>query len=464
MTKRHAAPPAIALVTILFAVAPHASAQEVTPPASGAASKTTTAADRAADRRLGDIRFSSGDLRGALDAWNRAHVPDLTAITIEGLTRTRPDVVRQLLGLERGRMLDADAFTRADHRLDELPAATQSTLVFDRDGADAAHVDVAIVERPRAPRGLLGWSAVAVHAAFVKEVSVHLASLAGLGERLSPSYRWSTRRPRVRLRGAVPIVGPIDGNVGFDLFWEQQSYRHPAPDARVSKQERRRLAANVSSWVTGWLRWQAGAASDRIDDRAFVAVAGAIGTRWLDDRVAASLAIERWMPAASGDDRFDTRMASIAWRSTPRSHVPQWSAIVGASTASEAAPLAVWPGGDSGAGRGIFLRAHPLVHHDILSGPVFGRRVGFGSVEYSRPIFSHPRGNVALAGFMDAARAWHRIDDAAPSRLEVDLGAGLRVDSPKADGQFRLDLAVGARDGRLRASAGYVTRWGEGGW
>ena len=60
--------------------------------------------------------------------------------------------------------------------------------------------------------------------------------------------------------------------------------------------------------------------------------------------------------------------------------------------------------------------------------------------------------------------AWRRLDDAPASRLEVDLGAGLRINSPNADGQIRLDLAVGARDGRLRASAGYLTRWGEGGW
>jgi hypothetical protein len=457
MTKRHAWPLTISLTALLGAHASLAIAQEVTPPPT----RSAAAAASQSDRRIGDIRFASGDLRGALDAWNRAHVPALTEVAIEGLTRLRSDVVRQLLGLERGRLLDADAFMRAEHRLDELPAVTRSSLTIVRDGTDAARIEADLTERPRTPAGAIGWAAVAVHAAFVKEVHVDVANAAGLGELLSPSYRWSTRRPRVRLRGAVPIVGPIDGTVGFDLFWEQQSYRHPAPDGLVSKQERRRVAANVSAWPTGWLRWQAGAASDRIDDRAFVAVSGALDTRWLGDRVAAAVAVERWMSTASGGDRFDTRTASIAWRSTPRPHVPHWSAIAGVAAASHAAPLAVWPGGDSGAGRGIFLRAHPLVHHDILSGPVFGRRVGFGSVEYSRPIFSHPRGTVALAGFADAAQAWRRLDDAPTSLLEVDLGAGVRVDTPGASGQLRLDLAVGTRDGRLRASAGYVTRWGE---
>jgi hypothetical protein len=460
MTKRHAWPVAIAFVLTMPASVLPAIAQEVIPHADRADASATSQTNR----HLGDIRFASGDLRGALDAWNRAHVPDLTGVTIEGLTRTKPDVVRQLLGFERGRLLDADAFTRADHRLDDIPAVTRSSLDLDRDGPDAARVDVAVVERPRTPRGLIGWSAVAVHAVFVKEVRVHIASAAGLGELLSPSYRWSTRRPRVRLRGAVPITRVIAGTADVDLFWEQQSYRHPAPGGVVSKQERRRLAANVSSWATGWLRWRAGAASDRIDDRAFVSIAGAIDTRWLGDRVAASVTAERWTSAASAGDSFDTRTATIAWRSTPRSDAPHWLGMVGAAIASEGAPLAVWPGADSGAGRGIFLRAHPLVHHDILSGPVFGRRVGFGTIEYTRPIFRHPRGTVALAGFADAAQAWRRLDDAPASRLEVDLGAGLRINSPNADGQIRLDLAVGARDGRLRASAGYLTRWGEGGW
>jgi hypothetical protein len=457
MMKRHVWLLPISLAAQIGASLTPAIAQEVTPPPP----RSATAAAGQSDRRIGDIRFASGDLRGALDAWNRAHVPALTEVTIEGLTRMRADVVRQLLGLERGRLLHADAFTRAVHRLDELPATTQASLAIVRDGIDAARLDADLTERPRTPQGLLGWAAVAVHAAFVKEVRVDVASAAGLGELISPSYRWSTRRPRVRLRGAVPIAGLVDGTVGLDLFWERQSYRHSALAGIVSKQERRRLAANVSSWATGWLRWQAGAASDRIDDGAYVAVSGALDTRWLGDRIAVALAVERWTPAASGGDRFDTRTASIAWRSTPRPNVPRWSAIAGVAAASRAAPLAVWPGADSGAGRGIFLRAHPLVHHDILSGLVFGRRVGFGSIEYARPVWRHPRGTVSVAGFADAAQAWRRLDDAPASLLEVDLGAGLRIDTPNAAGQVRLDLAVGTRDGRLRASAGYVTRWGQ---
>jgi hypothetical protein len=464
MTKRHAGALAMVLAATVSASAARASAQEVTPPADTTHAPAASPTDAAADRRLGDDRFSAGDLRGALDAWNHAGTPHLTDVTVEGLTRTKPDVVKQLLGLRPGRLLGADAFTRADHRLDELPATAQSSLAFDRDGADAVRVGVSVTERPRTPRGPLGWAAVAVHAAFVKEVHVDIASAARLGEVLGPSYRWATRRPRVRLRGAVPIVGLIDGTVGVDLFWEQQSYRHPALDGLVSKQERRRLAANVSSWATGWLRWQAGAASDRIDDRAFVAVAGALNTRGLGDRVAVSLNVERWAPVGRGDDAFDTRAATIWWRSTTRSDVAHWSALAGVASASTMAPLAVWPGADSGAGRGIFLRAHPLVHHDILSGDVFGRRVGFGSVEYAHPVYRSRYGNVAVAGFADSAQAWRRIDDAPASRLQVDLGAGVRVNSAKADGQVRVDLAVGARDGRLRASAGYVTRWGEGGW
>jgi outer membrane translocation and assembly module TamA len=120
----------------------------------------------------------------------------------------------------------------------------------------------------------------------------------------------------------------------------------------------------------------------------------------------------------------------------------------------------VWPGASSQRERGILLRAHPLLGGNVVTSEVFGRQVAFGSVQYERPVRRSPYGSLAIAGFLDASRAWRRPDDAAASLLHVDVGGGVRINTPAAEGKVRLDLAVGLRDGRTRLSAGYVTRWG----
>ncbi|MGH7353122.1 MAG: hypothetical protein ACRELS_00905 [Candidatus Rokuibacteriota bacterium] len=125
--------------------------------------------------------------------------------------------------------------------------------------------------------------------------------------------------------------------------------------------------------------------------------------------------------------------------------------------ASDVAPLAVWPAASTAEGRGAFLRAHPLRTDSIITGEAFGRTLVFSTAEYEHP-FNTRLGTVALVGFVDGVRASRRLD-ASASPFHVDVGTGVRLNALGA-GAIRIEVGYGLRDGRVRASAGYVTAWG----
>src|SRR5690606_41259763 len=110
--------------------------------------------------------------------------------------------------------------------------------------------------------------------------------------------------------------------------------------------------------------------------------------------------------------------------------------------------------------RAALLRGRRLVVSDGATGGGLGRRLTYLSVERHDPLVSASLGRLALATFVDAAQARQRLTLPGPSEVHVDVGAGLRAAQAGDDTVIRLDLAVGLRDGRMRVSAGSVTRWG----
>ena len=89
--------------------------------------------------------------------------------------------------------------------------------------------------------------------------------------------------------------------------------------------------------------------------------------------------------------------------------------MAGLAATSAAAPFDLWPGAGTGHVRTPLLRAHPLLDAGVVSGPVFGRRLAHGTVEYQHPL---------LTG-----------------------------------GTLRADIARGLRDRRLALSAGWHAPW-----
>lgn len=407
---------------------------------------------------LAASRFAAGDYARALDAWNHVGEPTMGTLTASGLRRLPSQLVAEMAALRPRAVLDADAFRRAMHRLDELPTTARTHLTFDAPGQGPSDVRAGILERKLLPAGIIGISGVALRAAVVHELRVDIAGAARRGEVLSPSYRWSARRPRVGLAFSAPLTGPVPGIATVGASWERQTYGEPATPGLTREETRRRAEGGFSAWSAGWFRWEAGAALDRIATRSYGALRAGATTRWFADRVSATLAAERWLAAAPSPG-FATIDATGSWRSTTHADVAAWTAVAGLSVASAGAPLAVWPGASSALGRGVLLRAHPLLDHDVVTGAVFGRRLAHASAEFTHPLRSTPLGQVSVAGFADAARAWRGMPGARTSPTELDLGVGLRLHATAGE-QLRIDLAVGARDGRVALSAGYVTPWG----
>lgn len=380
------------------------------------------------------------------------------SLTIRGLRRSTDPVITDLLGLSTGDRMTSDDIGLARRRLGDLPTAGAPTLAVVPLTGGTALLTIDADERRVLPNGLIGWVAVAGRAVIVREIRVDMAGLLKQGDLWRPAYRWPGKRPRVGVSVTLPAPGWIPGVLGVDAMWERQTYARTDPDVSLLE-ERRRLGATLGDWATSSLRWRVGAFADRFDRRNYVAMEGETVARLWADHIKATARVS-WWTGADNAPAFTTTHLQGGWRSTTASDRSRWMAVAGISMTSRDAPLAVWPGGDSGFGRGVPLRAHPLVVKDVVTGEVFGRRVGFASVEREQPVWRHENyGAAAVVAFVDLARAWERLDQTTPSRLHADVGGGVRLTARGQDGVLRLDLAVGTRDGRMRASAGYIAGW-----
>jgi hypothetical protein len=415
-------------------------------------------------------RYLMGDLTGALAAWNRTGDPHIDAVDIQGAGRTRQPVVAHAAGLEPRQVLTPEAFGLALRRLREVPAASNARMSYEPLDGGLAKVNVSFDERPLAPSGWVTFVAMGARALLYDEIRVDVAGPLGAGDLESVSWRWSAERPRVAVGLALPSPKG-SGTVSLDASWEEQSY-DPTPSlvgATAVREPRRRVGLHVADWSTSWLRWQVGAALDRLreyDDldetrfapRAYLGMESALDIRLAGDQLAVALSGGWWAPFAGGD-RFSTAGLLVAWRSTNDATRPSWSAVTGIDAASRVAPLALWSGAGIGQGRSELLRAHPLLVDDVLTGPVFGRDVSHASFEYGRPVGQTIAGGLSVAGFVDAARAWHRMNGLETSPLFIDAGVGVRLHAPGLSGGVRIDLAHGLRGGGTTLSAGWVGAW-----
>ncbi len=416
-------------------------------------------------------RYLMGDSMGALDAWNRTGEPRIDTIDILGAERTRHPVVVRASGLQPRQVLTPEAFGRALRRLRDLPVASNARLTYAPIDGGLANVDVVIDERKLLPSG---WNAVATlgaRALFLHELRVDVAGPLGEGELASAAWRWSAWRPRVMLGLALPSPRWLPGIVSVDGLWERQTYDATplSEGATLVREERRRVGLHVADWATSWLRWQTGASLDhlrgygdleenRFDARDYVAVESTLNVRLARDRLALAASAGWWAPIA-GRDQFGTGGLLAAWRSTADATVPSWSAVTEISVASRVAPLALWPGAGTGQGRSGLIRAHPLHSGGVLTGAVFGRHVAHGSLEYVRPVRRTRGFGLSIAGFVDAAQAWHRLNGLGTSPLYVDAGIGVRVHAPGASGAIRIDIAHGLRGGGTTLSASWGGAW-----
>jgi hypothetical protein len=419
-------------------------------------------------------RYLMGDLTGALEAWNRTGDPRIDTIDIFGAERVPGPVVVRATGLQIRQVLTPDAFGRARRRLDGLPVVWNARMNyeprFSEEGGGLAKVDVFIEERPVLPTRWSSLATLGARALLLDELAVDIAGSLGAGETVSAAWRWSAARPRVRLGLAFPSPRGFPGIVSFDWLWERQSYdaTPSSADATLVREERRKVGLHLADWSTRWLRWQTGAALDRLpefDDldgkrfalHDYLAVDTTLDVRLADDRLSLAATGGWWVPFAGGD-RFGTGGLLAAWRSTDDPTLSSWSSITRLGLASRAAPLALWPGAGTGRGRGTLLRAHPLLDADVVTGPAFGRQVAGSSFEYRRAVGLALPVRFSIAGFVDAAQARQRLIDLETSPFYVDAGGGVRLHAPGGS-VMRIDVARGLRGGGTTLSASWGDAW-----
>jgi len=387
-----------------------------------------------------------------------AIAPRIGRITFDGLERTDREAVLRQLDLAPGDALTSARLARAERRLGELPIAGNAAIEY-RPAEQTAHLHVIFDEQTLFPDGWKGWSLVGAQAIFKEHLNVEIAGPLGRGDVWDAGYRWKTERPLVSLALQIP-AGPLPGVAVIDGLWERQTYRVGSAAGPLVEEREIRVGAALTDWVTPGLRWQAGGAFNRFDDRSYVALQGSLDRRLLAERLALVLELGHWIP--TGDDgAFSRANVAANWRSQVPSgrYEPGWTAWLGYTTTTADAPLALWPGASTGKGRNAILRAHKLLEEDVVTGDAFGRHLLYSTIEYERPLFVHDMGAVGWAVFVDGARAWDRIIDERPSPFHVDLGFGIRLRAPGLGGAIRMDYAKSVRDGRSAVSTAWVGSW-----
>ena len=416
-------------------------------------------ADRADGRGPARARYLSGDLD------RRARRPGTASAEPTGPLRQRrrpgphpaPAII-DYLGTRSGEVFTAEALARIespDLRTD-VRVAHPGSIRPGPDGSDHGDADrrwsVACC-----PTGMFGWGAVAIRAAFMQDIRVRIVSPSGNGEVWTPSYRWSTNRPRAMLRFDAPAPGRLPGMVSGLALAERQTYRARGSRRRVPREplSRRRRAVRLGHQLAA-LGGRRGLRP--IGPTSRLALEGSLNARAFGDRLALIASAGHWLgTGASGS--FSTRefvatARSTRDRPTSRSCSP--------SSASPMSPKARrWRSGPRPApaeGRGAFLRAHPLRSDSVISGEAFGRTLVFsiGGVPASVP------DPVRHGG---AGRIRRRRPRLAPARrtarrpFHVDIGTGMRLNAVPARCHPNRRRLRTSRQPRP-ASAGYVAPWG----
>lgn len=401
-------------------------------------------------RLLAGSSFLSGDIDGALRAWNEVAEPTTDLTNVDGLTRTRYRAVADQIDLPPRRLLTPGAFRRARRRLAELPAQSDSRLSLKPLPGGVARLNVAVLERPLLVNGPLDAAGTALRSVFEREVTLDLSSPTGNGELWTAEYRWWKERPRLALTLAVPAAGGRPGIWKVEGLWERQAY---ATGSAIIREKRHRSALSVSDWLGPNLRLEVRAALDRWSDRgAFVSVDGALDLRGAQDRLGLKAEMAGW---AGGSAPF--RAGSLLANWSPRE--PQrggWFTRLGAQRVSSGAPLALWPGAGTGQARTPLLRTHPLLDGGVLKGRVFGRTLVHGGLEKQAWPWRVGPLRLGWAVFVDAAKPWDTLQS---SRVpwQVDGGAGIRIAGMGRGGQFGLDVARGFDDGETAMSVRWET-------
>jgi Papain-like cysteine protease AvrRpt2 len=404
---------------------------------------------------LGSSLFMQDDPIGALRAWNRIGRPRLDAVRIDGLRRTRYQLVAGALQLEPGDILTPGAFARSRRMLNELPDRAGARLTLRPEADGFATIDVVVNERTSRPHGAAEWIAASARTGIDREASVTVPGSSGQGELWTASWRWWAGRPRVAVSFSAPRGGRMPGVWRVDGHWEAETYATTGAIADQRRESHAHGGLTFGGWITGDLRY---AFTGGIDSwnaaRRDASLGAAIERRSIDDRLSVAAEATRWIPLTGGGG-LTLVTTRVHLRGAPAAKRWDYRAVAGAERASDGAPLALWRGAGEGRARSPMLRAHPLLIGGIIDAgrSSFGRTLMYGSAEGQRWLAQPQLPRIGLAVFADIARASRSLTPG--TTFHVDVGAGLRVRVPGSDGALRIDAGHGLRDGRRAVTFGW---------
>ncbi|MCS6920150.1 MAG: BamA/TamA family outer membrane protein [Fimbriimonadales bacterium] len=382
----------------------------------------------------------------------------IEAIEIQGAKRTRPGVLRRLIGVKPGEVYNEERLQRVRQRIGRFPFLRDAKL-----GAEPAEtvgatnlllqveeeqsLDFAVAAGYSSEQGFVGYAELAE------------TNVAGLGHRVRLQWQreqarnpitgeYEALRPSYALSYEAPRALPGAFNFGLELYDRAPFYPVFYADLdTVRRYERRR---GFSAYIgLDWrelfelrLRYR----SDRVDydDAPNTLITpglraasrgqfDAVGVQVIYDTregrfprsgLYATVSVER---AVSGDFRFTRALGEARYYiPLPRDSSLELRGVAGVG--SEQLPLSelFWMGG-----------------YDLLRGytqdEYRGNRLVAGSAEYLFPVLEA----VQAAVFIDAGAVWSSGTDLADVPLRFGAGVGLRFASPI--GLLRLDLAYGKR-------------------
>ena len=404
---------------------------------------------------LASSRFIQNDVAGALSAWNQIGKPRVDAVQIEGLARTRYALVAEAMALPAGSLLTAERFRRAERRLQEWPNQSGARLAYRPQADGFANLDAALVERVSYPHGPTAWAVSAAETIVNRELTIEVPGTTGQGELWTASWRWWNDRPRAALSFAMPHAGWLPGVWRVEGSWERQTYGIGTSAGAAVREERAHGDLSIADWLTADLRYEISAGMDSWNGtRRAASLGGRLERRLFEDRLSIAADATTWVPM-SGDPAFHTAGVRATFHSSTAS--TGWVALAGGgfNAASASAPLALWGGAGDGHARAPLLRAHPLLHDGIISGPIFGQRLAYGNGEVLRWIGTSSLVRVAIAGFVDLAAASQRGAAATGEPFQIDAGVGLRLRVPGQRGTLRVDVGHGVRDANNALTFGW---------
>jgi hypothetical protein len=417
--------------------------------------------DALAWQLLATSRYLTGDLPGALEAWNRIDRPTVDLVVINGSRSIRYRQLATALSVPHGTMLTPPQVALARRRLQDVPAIRGAAVSYRAVPGGVVEVHAAVSERPAvAPAWRLAASNLA--SALTQEtVALEGASLIGAGELWAAEWRWERARPRAALHVDIPAKLGVPGIVSLEGAREGMRMATDAAALTVVEDTWRSVRLGFGAWLNTAVRPTMSVGLERWSgNRTWVTLSSGAELRSRDDRLRFTVSGTH---AAAVLDHASWRHggARVMWASSLGLSRSAWSARLGGDWTSVGTPLGAWPVAGGNLSRAIPLRAEPSLRADLLAGRAAGRSILHGGVAGDLPV--HRAGPLvfAVGAFLDGARVARSADPTVGDRNYLDGGIGIRIGVAGGElGVLRVDLARGLlADRRSAVTAGMHLSW-----